>query len=88
MRDDLGARLFDIALLAGELDGKNTGRERQILGLAPLLAQGWALLSARRIHLPKSLSDLRSKLISSVWTMFDLGGVKLIRAAMQRGDVR
>jgi hypothetical protein len=88
MRGDLRARLFDIALLAGELDGKTIGHEHEILGFAPLLAQGWALLPARRVRLPESLRDLRSKLISSVWTMFDSGGVKLIRAAMQRGDIR
>jgi Caspase domain len=87
MRADLGARLFDIALLAGELDGGTAGRDRAILGFMPLLAQGWALLAARRVSLPESLRDIRSKLISSVWTMFDAAGIEQIRSAMQKGDV-
>jgi hypothetical protein len=87
MRNDLGMRLFDIALLAGEIDGKTAGRDRKVLGFMPLLAQGWALLEARRVSLPESLRDIRSKLVSSVWTMFDAAGIERIRAAMQKGDV-
>jgi hypothetical protein len=83
-----GAQLFDIALLAGELDGKVAGRDPKILGFAPLLSQGWALLAARRISLPDSLGDIRRNLWPSVWTMFNSAAIGPIQAAMQRGDVR
>lgn len=84
MRDDLGSALFDVALLA---------RERPIgghdlLGFAPLLAQGWALLPASRVTLPASLHNLdRNVLPSSLWTMYDAAGVDAIRFALEIGEL-
>jgi hypothetical protein len=83
-----GAQLFDIALLAGELDGKSVGGDSALLSFVPLLAQGWALLGARRVRLPGSLADIQATLMPSVWTMFDQRGTERIRAAMQQGEVR
>jgi hypothetical protein len=88
MRGDLGARLFDIALLAGELDDTKIGNDRELLSFMPLLAQGWALLGARRVRLPKALEDLRAMLLPSVWTLLDERGTERVRAAMQNGEVR
>lgn len=88
MDGDLGGRLFDVALLAGELDGRRAGSDGRTFGFVPLLAQGWALLAAYRVSLPASLGGLRAAMRPSVWTMFDAAGVDLIRAAMQAGDVR
>ena len=82
MLDDLGAALFDVAMLARA----NIG---QPLGLAPLLGQGWALLPASRSALPPSLDDLeRHVLPGSLWTVYDPGGVERIRAALMRGEVQ
>jgi hypothetical protein len=83
-----GAQLFDIALLAGELDEKKIGTDRRLLSFVPLLTQGWALLGAHRVELPGSLADLRSTVLPSVWTMFDEAGVRRIRAALIGGDVQ
>lgn len=88
MSGDLGGRLFDVALLAGELDGKRVDADQSVYGCVPLLAQGWALLSAYRVSLPAPLDALRHAMLPSVWTMFNAAGVQQIRAAMQAGDVR
>lgn len=88
MYDAMGGCLFDVALLARELQGKRVGKSPTIFGFTPLLAQGWALLSAYRAGLPGSLDGLRQTMVSSVWTMFDATGVQMIRAALMAGDVR
>jgi hypothetical protein len=88
MRQDLGGALFDVAMLARELDRKTTGGDPAVFGFAPLLAQGWALLSAYRIALPPSLEGLHRTLMPSVWTLFNSEGVGRVRKAMLTGEVR
>ncbi len=88
MRGDLGAALFDVALLARERDGRRRIGREELLGFAPLLAQGWALLPASRMTLPPSLQTLeRHVLPSSLWTMYDAEGVDRIRNAFAMGDL-
>jgi caspase domain-containing protein len=88
MRGDLGGRLFDIALLARELDAKTVGAVPEVFGIAPLLSQGWALLGAHRVTLPPSLNNIEQTLLPSVWTLFDDNGVAQLRAAFQKGEIR
>jgi hypothetical protein len=88
MGGDLGGRLFDIALLAREIDGKTAGTLPDVFGVAPLLSQGWALLGAHRVVLPPSLNNIERTLLPSVWTMFDKTGVAQLRAAFQKGEIR
>lgn len=83
MTGDLGAPLFDVALMARAI-GRG-GEASPTLGFAPLLAQGWAYLSARRIRLPQGLDDLRGTLKESVWTLFDAGGVDRLRKTIFEG---
>jgi hypothetical protein len=82
MLEDLGAVLFDVAMLArAETD--------HTLGFAPQLGQGWALLPASRIALPPSLEDLeRHVLPGSLWTVYDPAGVERIREALLREEVQ
>lgn len=87
MRDDLGARLFDVALLARELRGVTTGKDPAVLSFMPLLSQGWALLPAQRIELPQSLQGLHEHLVPSVWTMFDAEGVQRLEPAIATREV-
>jgi hypothetical protein len=87
MTEDLGGRFFDIALLAKELERKESGHDPTVLSFVPLLAQGWALLSANRVSLPQVLSGLERSLVPSVWTMFDDEGGRRIRSAMELGAV-
>jgi hypothetical protein len=88
MRDDIGAPLFDVALLAGELNRVAITPETAVYSQIPLLAQGWALLSAFGVSLPPSLLELSRTLVPSVWTMFDEEGVRTIRNSFQRGDLK
>jgi hypothetical protein len=87
MRDDLGAVLFDIALLARELDGKRVGSSEGVFSFAPLLSQGWALLHALRVRLPEELDGVERMLLSSLWTSFAPRGVEQVRAALKAGTL-
>jgi hypothetical protein len=87
MDNDLYGRLFDVALLAGELDGKAVGGDPKLFGFAPLLSQGWALLGAHRVRLRPSLQSIHQTLLPSVWSMFDNSGVEQLRAAINNGDI-
>jgi hypothetical protein len=85
---DLGFRFFDIALLTRGLEGTVAGRTAGVFPFVPMLAQGWALLSAHRVKLPHRLEGLERRLRSSLWTLFDPDGVAAIRDAMHAGEVR
>jgi hypothetical protein len=80
MESDLGGVLYDVAMLAGELD-------RPTLGFVPLLSQGWPLRRALGATVPRSLEGLEAHLVPSTWTLFDATGAARIRAAMERGDL-
>jgi hypothetical protein len=82
MRDDLGASLFDVAMMARAIERNN---EHPTLGFAPLLAQGWAYLDSRAIRLPLGLEALPRMLTGSVWTMFDAHGVDQLRNTIFKG---
>jgi hypothetical protein len=87
MAEDLGGVLFDVELLARQPHDLPYGGE--LLGFAPLLAQGWALLPASRMEVPPALRGVeRHVLPGSLWTAYDPGGVELIRGAFAEGAVR
>jgi hypothetical protein len=85
---NLKMRLFDLAMLAGGLGGRVSNDVDGVFPAFPLMAQGWALLSPKKITLPASLSSLRSHLVPSLWSVFDAGGVALLRSAIQSGSMR
>jgi hypothetical protein len=87
LRSDLGAAFFDIAMLAGDLDDRHIVPDGSIYSSMPLLAQGWALLSAFRVRLPPSISALQRFLVPSMWTMLDPDGVAEVRGSFQTGDL-
>lgn len=88
MWSDLGAPLFDVALLSKSLNGTAVGANSQTLGAVPLLSQGWALLSAYKVALPETLQALQDHLLPSLWTMFGERGVEHARHAIQSGDIK
>jgi hypothetical protein len=88
MQDDLGATLFDVALLARALNGQTVTPESNLLSPVPLLSQSWALLPAYKVSLPPILERLEDTLTPSVWTMFDKRGVELVRRAIDSGAIR
>ena len=88
MSGDLGAPLFDVALLARKLDKKETARDGvRLVGAVPLMAQGWTLLNALEVKLPDSLSALQECRAQSLWTLFDAQGVDRVRRAFAQGDL-
>ncbi len=87
-RSDLGFRLFDLAMLTRALNNKVSTAEPNVFPAFPLLAQGWALLSAFGITLPKKLSELQDHLVPSIWSVFDAEGVAMLRSAITSGDMK
>jgi hypothetical protein len=85
---DLKMRLFDLAMLAGSLTGHVSNDAPDVFPAFPIMGQGWALLSPKKITLPESLAPLRSHLLPSLWSVFDAGGVALLRSAIQSGSLR
>jgi Caspase domain len=89
MQGDLGAALFDVALLARKLDRRTLGRDAPpVLGAVPLMAQGWTLLRAFDVKLPPALAKLEGHRLPSLWTMFDAQGVERIRNAIAQGELK
>jgi hypothetical protein len=84
---DLGVRLFDLALLGGELRGGKVASEKKLHPFVPLLSQGWALLRARRVVMPPGLEALGDHRVESLWTLFDPQGVELIRSAIKTKEI-
>lgn len=90
LRDDLGAPLFDVALLARELNRSTPGQDaaRSPIGALPLLSLGWSLMRAFEVRLPPALAPLEGMRLPSLWTMFDARGVEHLRGVMGRGELR
>jgi Caspase domain len=89
MARDLGAPLFDVALLSRRLDRLAVGAARTppVLGSQPLLSQGWALLRAFEVKLPRAMAALEALRLPSLWTQFNPEGVARIRQAIAAGDL-
>ena len=88
MADKLKLVLFDITMLAGKVGA--TTPHSPTLNIEPpfpMLSQGWSLLPAFRIKLPRMLGDLPRHLLPSLWTMFDATGVKLLKSAINSGNL-
>jgi len=84
---DLGFRLFDLALLTRSLYAKEVAGERELFPRFPLLSQGWTLLSANRVKIPKVFEMLRDQLMPSIWTLLSRKGIDVVRVAMRSGDL-
>lgn len=89
MRGDLGTCLYDIALLAGQIDERLDYRSGSVFPFLPMLSQTWPLLPAYEVRLPPTLEEI-SRHVSpdSLWTLFDADGVRLISQAIHEGNLR
>ena len=83
---DLHLRVFDVALLAGRLDGRVPGKVEELFPPVPMLSQGWALLSAHDVRQPL-LTSIRRYLESSLWTLFDSRGTDQLKLALKSGAI-
>ncbi len=81
----LGARVFDVAMLAFTLGRK--GGPREMYPCVPLLTQGWALLSPLGVVLPGKLGELRGELRPSLWTHFTAAAADRLRQVLSKGEV-
>jgi hypothetical protein len=86
--NDLAFRLFDLAMLTRALNSKESNSEPNVFPAFPLLAQGWALLSAFGITLPPILSELQDHLVPSIWSVFDDKGIKMLHLAITSGAMK
>jgi hypothetical protein len=87
MRGDLGADLFDVAMLAGMLSGKPANAV-ETYPFCPMLSQGWSLLRVRDVRLAEPVSAARDHLRPSLWTTFDREGMEIVAALLAGGKVR
>jgi hypothetical protein len=87
MYEDLRAVFFDIALLSGALE-VGTASSEDIVPHCPMLAQGWSLLSAFRVRPPGVLQELAQHLLPSIWSTFDPPGVRKLKDAVRRREIR
>jgi hypothetical protein len=82
MHDDYGVDLFDLAMLAGELYGRQLEPTAFVPPLFPMLSQGWSLLRVKDARLPVAISKSIDHLKPSLWTTFDAEGMKIIDSGL------
>ncbi|MES2524574.1 MAG: hypothetical protein V4617_17880 [Gemmatimonadota bacterium] len=83
---DLGARIFDVALLAFSLGkGRAKSPVRELYPCVPMLTQGWSLLSPLGVELPGRLGELRRLLRPSLWTHFTPAAADVLIETLKDG---
>lgn len=88
--DDLGFLPFDVALLAGDLNGSQVvGTKPPVCPFLPLLSQSWALLPTSDFQPPPILRTIARRVTpSSLWTVYDSEGVRLLSDFIHEGKVQ
>ncbi len=87
MLQDLGCSLFDVAMLARKIPERGQ-QAAPIVPFCPMLTQGWNLLRARGIALPRVLDDAQDELEPALWTTFKPERAEAIFQAIQRGELQ
>ena len=81
-----GYTLFDVALLAGHLSKR--APQHSVVPFSPLLVQGWELLGGLGIGGLEWFERMRTMVLPSLWTVFDLsardGLMEMMRAIGRR----
>jgi len=83
VRDDLGVDLFDVALLAGDIDDRTIATVGPVVPFVPILSRGWGLLGAHRVVLPEPVLGLRGRLVPSLYTVFDQSVTPVLSKVME-----
>ena len=86
MRQDLGADLFDVRLLASRLLGVEPEGTWPTVPPCPMLTQTWALLVGRGAELPITLARAGEHICNSLWTTFEPEAGDALMAWMAKGD--
>lgn len=88
LQDQLNFAFFDLGLLGGYLESNSSISDARFAPCIPLLAQGWALLSAYRVSLPAELQGIQRHLMSSLWTQFKPEGTEILKELMQSRGIK
>jgi hypothetical protein len=88
LRDDIGTTFFDLALLGRQLLDKAIDVKSGVVPFVPLLAQGWALLSANKVRMHPLLQGIETTVLESLWSLFDPSGVEKLRRALASGELQ
>jgi hypothetical protein len=83
---DLGADLFDVALLA--VRRGQWPPAGPVVPFCPMLTQGWNILRARAVELPTVLDDAQDELEPALWTTFKPPRTEIIFAAIRGGEIQ
>lgn len=83
----LGVSLFDNSLLALEPRERPALMPSNIFPAVPMLSQGWTLLAAYGVFLPRRLQNIYRQVTDSFWTLFDAAGVEEVRAAINEKEL-
>lgn len=86
MRDDLGADLFDVRLLASRRPGALRAHV-PVTPFCPMLTQSWNLLRPRRMELPPLLQEASAALCGSLWTTFEPDAAEAVLDAIIGGEL-
>jgi hypothetical protein len=88
MRGELGADLFDVALLAGVLSGRRVGAGVDaVVPFCPMLTQGWHLLRVRDVMLSEEVQKAQDHLRPALWTSIGPRGMEFMASAIRAGKV-
>jgi hypothetical protein len=83
MRSDLNGDVFDVAMLAGALSGRNLADVKPV-PVCPMLSQGWGWLRVRNVVVPPYLEKARDYLRPALWTTFEPGGIPIVESELQK----
>ncbi|GAA1974540.1 hypothetical protein [Microbacterium pumilum] len=81
VRAQWGFRLFDLAMLTGDLDGRTPTAEDEVHPATPLLQRGWSTVRIKGIDLGDGLDGIPAHLLPSIWTQVDGDGIEILRRA-------
>lgn len=88
LRGDLGADLFDVAMLSGELAGRRPDGGDGTVPFCPMLSQGWGFLRVRNVRVLPEVDSAQDHLRPALWTTFDSDGIGMLIAAIRSGKLR
>jgi hypothetical protein len=82
MRSDLNCDVFDVAMLAGALSGRDLADVKPV-PICPMLSQGWGWTRVRNIVLSPNLERARDYLRPALWTTFEPGGIPFVESQIR-----
>lgn len=88
MRGDLGADLFDVAMLSGDLAGRHPDGGDGTVPFCPMLSQGWGFLRVRDVRVLAEVNAAQDHLRPALWTTFDAEGIRILLGALKEGKLR